>query len=178
MESRCPFVRVATERDGPAIGEVHAASWLAAYARILDPEFLERAATGREQGWQFAMSRVLVPSNLVLVAGYEDRISGFSHSGPTDDGSDALEIFAFYCHPQSWGSGLADALMHETCGVLSTAAHRALLWTPREAHRARRFYERTGFRLTGRTRTEELNDWTRTPTRAIVSVVEYFRDLS
>ena len=75
------------------------------------------------------MSRVLAPSNLVLVAGFEGRILGFSHSGPPDDGSKALEIFAFYCHPEAWGSGLADVLMHETCAVLSTAAQSRSLST-------------------------------------------------
>jgi hypothetical protein len=65
---------------------------------VLDAEFLERATAGRRRGWQFAISHVLTPTTLVLVAGVEDRVLAFSHSGPPDDGRAALEIFGFYCH--------------------------------------------------------------------------------
>src|SRR5689334_2802297 len=114
VESMRLFVRPATTDDGPAIGEAHGASWQAAFEHILDSEFLERAATGRRQGWPFAIARVLAPPNLVLAAGFGERVLAFSHSGPADDGRAALEIFAFYCHPHAWGSGLAAALMRET----------------------------------------------------------------
>ena len=68
--------------------------------------------------------------------------------------------------------------MRETCDVLSTAASRAVLWTPEQAHRAHRFYKRCGFARTGRTRNEALSDWQRTPTHQEVEAVEYARDLS
>ena len=95
-----------------------------------------------------------------------------------DDGSAGSEIFAFYCHPVAWGTGMADALMRDTCAALSTRATRAVLWTPNEAHRARRFYERYGFTLTGRTRAERLSDWQPTPTYDEVAAVEYALSLS
>ena len=172
------FVRPATTGDGDAIGEAHAASWQAGFGHVLSREFLERASAGRRSGWQYALSQVLAPSNLVLVAGRDTSILAFSQSGPPDNSGTDLEIFAFYCHPGAWGTGLAEALMHETCAVLSTAAPRAVLWTPSEAHRARRFYERCGFRLTGRTRDERLSDWQPTPTHEDVAAVEYALSLS
>jgi GNAT superfamily N-acetyltransferase len=167
------FVRLAKAEDGPAIGEVHAAAWQLGFGHMLGGEFLERAAAGRRNGWKYAIAHVLAPSNLVLVAGRDLRILAFSQSGPSDDGAAGLEIFAFYCHPVAWGTGLADALMHETCAVLSTRSRRAVLWTPQEADRARRFYERCGFRPTGRTRSEPLGDWQPTPAYEEVAAVEY-----
>jgi GNAT superfamily N-acetyltransferase len=167
------FVRPATAEDGPAIGEVHAAAWQLGFGHMLSGEFLERAAAGRRNGWQFAIAHVLAQSNLVLVAGRDTRVLAYSQSGESDDGGLGLEIFAFYCHPVAWGTGLADALMQETCAVLSTRASRALLWTPQKADRARRFYERCGFRRTARTRTETLGDWQPTPTYEDVAAVEY-----
>jgi GNAT superfamily N-acetyltransferase len=177
VESASCFVRLATVDDGPAIGEAHAAAWQTGFEHMLDSEFLHRAVTGRREGWPFAIPHLLSLSNVVLVAGYEDRVLAFSNSGPPDDGT-TVEIFAFYCHPDVWGTGLADSLMDETCSVLSTAAGHAVLWTPEHAHRAHHFYERTGFRLTGRTRTEELSDWGTSPTFAEVPAVEYQRELS
>jgi ribosomal protein S18 acetylase RimI-like enzyme len=167
------FVRLATTDDGDAIGEVHAAAWQLGFGHVLHSEFLERASTGRRNGWRYAIAQVLALSNLVLVGGRDSQILAFSQSGQPDDGGTDLEIFAFYCHPSAWGTGLAAALMHETCAVLSTGARRAVLWTPREAYRARRFYERRGFMLTGRTRGEALSDWQLTPTYEEVAAVEY-----
>jgi GNAT superfamily N-acetyltransferase len=170
-------VRLATTDDGPAIGVVHAAAWRRGFGHILRGEFLERAATGRLNGWQYAITHVLAQSNLVLVAGRDAQVLAFSQSGQPDDGGSALEIFAFYCHPVAWGTGMASVLMQETCAVLSTRAHRAILWTPNEAHRARAFYERCGFRRTGRTRSEILSDWQPTPSYEDVAAVEYARSL-
>ena len=177
VDSADIFVRLAKAEDGPAIGEAHAAAWRLGFGHLLGVEFLERAAAGRRNGWQYAITHVLAQSNLVLVAGRDTRVLAFSQSGQSDDGAAGLEIFAFYCHPVAWGTGVADALMQETCAVLSTRARRALLWTPNEAHRARRFYERCGFRRTGRTRNEPLGDWQPTPTYEEVAAVEYARSL-
>jgi RimJ/RimL family protein N-acetyltransferase len=171
-------VRLATTDDGDAIGEVHAAAWQLGFGNMLHREFLERASAGRRNGWQYAIAHVLALSNLVLVGGRDTRILAFSQSGEPDDGGTDLEIFAFYCHPVAWGTGMAEILMHETCAVLSTGAQRAVLWTPSEAHRARRFYERCGFRLTGRMRGETLSDWQPTPTHEEVSAVQYSLSLS
>jgi len=172
------FVRPATADDGDAMGEVHAAAWQLGFAHIFHRQFLERASAGRRDGWQYAIAHVLALSNLVLVAGRDTHILAFSQSGQPDDGGDELEIFAFYCHPLAWGTGLAETLMHDTCAVLSTRARRAVLWTPSEAHRARSFYERCGFRLSGRTRGEALSDWQPTPTYEEVAAVEYSLSLS
>lgn len=172
------FVRLATIDDGRAIGEVHAAAWQFGFGHMLGAEFLKRASAGRLNGGPYAIARVLGLSNLVLLAGRDAHVLAFSQSGRPDDGGADLEVFAFYCHPVAWGAGIADALMHETCAVLSTAARRAVLWTPNEAHRARLFYERYGFRRTGRTRSEPLSDWQPAPTYEEVAAVEYALPLS
>ena len=171
-------MRPATTDDGHVIGEVHAAAWQLGFGHMLDAEFLERASDGRLNGWPYAIAHVLARSNLVLVAEQDAHVLAFSQSGQPDDGGPDAEIFAFYCHPMAWGTGIADALMHETCELLSTGARRAVLWTPNEARRARRFYERRGFRHTGRTRSEPLSDWQVTPTYEEVAAVEYALPLS
>ena len=171
------FVRVATADDGHAIGDVHGAAWQAGFEHVLPREFLQRASAGRRDGWSHAIARLLDSSNLVLVGGRDVRILAFSHSGQPDDESADVEIFAFYCHPEAWGTGVAEYLMHETCAVLSTWASRAVLWTPEEAGRARRFYERCGFELSGRERSERVGDWQPAPAYEEVATVEYARSL-
>lgn len=170
-------MRPATTDDGRGIGVVHAAAWRAGFGHLLDTAFLARACAGRLDGWRDAIGPVLELRNLVLVAGQGADIWAYSQSGEPDDDGEGLEIFAFYCHPTAWGTGIADALMGETCGVLSTAATRAILWTPSGAARAQRFYERWGFVRTGRDRVETLGDWQPSTTYEDVGAVEYARPL-
>jgi GNAT superfamily N-acetyltransferase len=172
------FVRPATTGDGRAIGEVHAAAWRSGFDHFLSVEFLQRAAAGRQTGWPYAIKHVLAVANLVFVAGRDDRVLAFSQSGPPDDGGAGLEIFAFYCDPIAWGTGLSERLLRDTCMALSERATRVILWTPDDAHRAHRFYERCGFALTGRTRRERLSDWQPTPSYEDVAAVEYALALS
>jgi GNAT superfamily N-acetyltransferase len=59
----------------------------------------------------------------------------------------------FFVMPERWGTGVADAL-HEA--VLQALRERGdpicRLWVMEENHRARRFYERQGWRLDGQRR--------------------------
>jgi len=52
-----------------------------------------------------------------------------------------------------------------------------VLWTHRDACRARRFYEKSGFEPTGRQRVELFSDWVGEAT-AQVPVIEYAKPLA
>ena len=86
------------------------------------------------------------------------------------------EIYGFYSHPVAWGSGLASELLAETCSRFAMHSDRVILWTLREAARARRFYEKSGFELTGGQRVETLSEWT-TDASAEAPAVEYAKSL-
>jgi hypothetical protein len=62
----------------------------------------------------------------------------------------------------------------------SSTYSRCRIWfsSPGAAYRAHRFYERCGFERTGRTRSEPLGDWQRTPAYEEVDAVEYALSLS
>lgn len=62
------------------------------------------------------------------------------------------EIYGFYLHPDHWRSGLADELMDASIGALvEDGWASARLWVLAENARARRFYERQGWRGDGET---------------------------
>jgi ribosomal protein S18 acetylase RimI-like enzyme len=153
-------VRSAVQTDAAAIGETHAAAWTTAYDHIFEASFLARAADGRRVGWRQSLPGLLVAPSFVLVAECDGRVMGFAHAGPEPANPGAAEIFGFYVHPAVWGSGVADHLMTHTCSVLADDTTEVVVWTFRDAARARRFYERADFRTTGRTRDEALSDWT------------------
>jgi GNAT superfamily N-acetyltransferase len=152
-------VREAVAADGDEIGEAHAAAWLAAYDHIFAADFLESAAESRRRGWPSVIRHLLAPPNIVLVGVLAGRVVAFSHATPAT-APDMAEINGFYCHPDAWGSGTAAALMTQTEAVLADGCSAVFLWTLRDAARARRFYEKAGFHLTGNERDEQLTDWT------------------
>lgn len=169
-------VRPAVWSDGDRIGEVHAASWTSGYVDFFEPEFLSAAARGRRTGWGRSLTRVLVPPNRVLVAEARDRVVAFSHAGPGLSDGAIAEIYGFYAHPSVWGSGAAVALMTATCAALSPEWSSVSLWTLHDAARARGFYEKVGFRTTGRAKVETFSDWLSTA-QADQQVVEYGKRL-
>jgi len=58
-----------------------------------------------------------------------------------------------YVLPEFWGTGVGPALHDAAVERRGTAGDRALrLWTLEANERSRRFYERRGWRLDGRTR--------------------------
>ena len=125
------FVRAATTNDGDAIGDVHGAAWQVGFEHLLPRRVL--GARGRPGGVTDGLMplpacstrRIWCSSPGATIGYWRSRTAG----SPTDESAD-LEIFAFYCHPNAWGTGIAEYLMRETCAVLSTRASRAALWTP------------------------------------------------
>lgn len=63
------------------------------------------------------------------------------------DGGSTAEIMALHILPQSRGSGLGHALLEES--LRKIGSRPVFLWTFRENTRARRFYEKHGFRQEG-----------------------------
>ncbi|MDO8363467.1 MAG: GNAT family N-acetyltransferase [Actinomycetota bacterium] len=68
-----------------------------------------------------------------------------------DSGRGRGEVYGFYLHPDSWGSGAAGALMARCTESLRTMGFmEAVLWVLRDNPRARAFYEKAGWLATGR----------------------------
>jgi len=160
-ESSALRVRDAVAADGAAIAETHASSWEAAYVHIFDASFLAAAAQSRRVGWRDSTSRIWTPPNVLLVAEVDGEVRAFAHAVPRPQEVNSAQIVAFFARPDVWGSGVAAQLMRELLhGLRDSGVQEVVLWTPRDAHRARGFYEKVGFTLTGNTRTDRVRDWT------------------
>ena len=156
-----PVIRVrrAVERDARAIGEAHGSAWETAYGHIFEPTFLEGAADSRRLVWLQTIRPLLLAPSFVLVSELDGLVLGFVHGAPAGDGTPVGEIHGFYCHPSAWGTRAAALLMSEACSVLAADWTEVMLWTLQDAHRARSFYEKSGFRLTGAEKREALSNW-------------------
>lgn len=85
----------------------------------------------------------------VCVAEVEGRAVGFCATAPP-------LLHSLYVLPQYWGKGIAELLLADgVARIAATGAKEARLWALEHNARARRFYEKHGWRLNGTTRVVE-----------------------
>jgi ribosomal protein S18 acetylase RimI-like enzyme len=95
----------------------------------------------------------------VLVAMVDHLLAGFAAIGRARDvkSDDAGELYAINVHPDYWRTGVGTALLAEAQRRLADHGYRrAVLWVLPGNVRARRFYERHGWKLEGAEHIQEL----------------------
>ena len=153
--------RPATLADGAAVGQVHAASWGAAYAPLFSEDVAQEGIASRLTRWH---ERLAAGKGLVMLGFVGDRPLAMSWSELSDTQARLAEIHSFYTHPDGWGSGVSAALMTATLQHLKADGQdRVHLWTLRDTPQSRRFYTKCGFTETGATQTRDFGDGTPLP---------------
>ncbi|MGW6196629.1 N-acetyltransferase family protein [Kribbella sp. NPDC055110] len=148
--------RLATPADGAAVGEVHAASWGAAYGPLFPEDVAQEGIASRLTRWH---ERLAAGKGLVMLGFVGDRPLAMSWSEPSDTRTQLAEIHSFYTHPDGWGSGVSAALMDATLQQLRADGYDSVhLWTLRDTPQSRRFYTKCGFVETGATQTRDFGD--------------------
>ncbi|MEO5710630.1 MAG: GNAT family N-acetyltransferase [Nocardioidaceae bacterium] len=156
-------IRDARPEDAEAIGEAHAEAWRIGHAQQFPADVLAQEVGFRRTRWDAETVRANSAGDEVLLVAEDDEgVCGFVHGVRG-------EVGGLYLHPRAWGSGAADALVEAV--LPSIGGEDAVLWTLEDSGRARRFYERTGWLLTGAVRERE---FTGAVTRRLV---EYARRL-
>jgi GNAT superfamily N-acetyltransferase len=151
-------IRAATKADAHAIADVQVASWRAGYAHVFPDSVLyaddfESSRQAFWTSWRFA------PGHRVAVATIahdgEASVVGFCSYGPERERARGFtgrgEIWAFYLHPDAWGTGAADALMEAAEDrLVRDGFPDAVLWVLDDNPRARAFYQKHGWEPSGR----------------------------
>ena len=160
--------------DGLAIGRVHVRAWKAAYRGLLPAAFLD--SLDEDHGgmaWESRLAGRPTPSvpdlrhELLVVestgaaphpTGSAD-IVGVATIGPDrqQPGGDAGELWMINVRPDAWGTGAGSSLLQAAQAALADLGYRrAVLWVVAGNTRARRFYERHGWRTDGTEKREEI----------------------
>ena len=145
------LIRDAEPADAARLAEIHAASWQAAYRGLLSDGFLDGlTATSRLDWWNSRLARI-PPRWAILVTEDEGAVTGFVTIGHCDDDDRRLpvagELYAMYVDPNQWGVGFGrDLLLAAEDRFRADSYTDASLWVLRDNQRARRFYERGGWR--------------------------------
>ncbi len=152
------MIRPAARTDADGITDVQVASWRAGYAHVFPDSVLFAADFDDSRrtfwrNWRFAPGHRIAVAALPADDGGE-RIVGFASYGPERERARGFtgrgEVWAFYLLPDTWGSGVADALIrHVETRLLAEGFDTAVLWVLDDNPRARRFYERHGWAATG-----------------------------
>jgi GNAT superfamily N-acetyltransferase len=133
------MLRAPVPEDAAAVADVLTAAGIAAWGAFLGTERIETATRGAEQ-----------PADLVAVDA--EGVLGFVAWDAATG-----EILRLYTHPRAWSGGAARALLDRALDALREAGcRRAWLNTEERNERARRFYERHGWREEGSPR---VRDW-------------------
>jgi GNAT superfamily N-acetyltransferase len=129
-------IRVATTDEAATLAAVQREASLAGFGHIFAPELHPYPDDAILERWR------TFPGS-ILVAERDGRVVGVA-------AVEAEWLHGFYVLPELWGTGVADELHAAALdrGVVT-------LWCLAENHRARRFYEKRGWRENGRTRVVE-----------------------
>lgn len=150
-------IRPAEPADAPTIAQIHVNSWRQAYAKYVPQAYLDSIEVQEREGmWREVLAQ---PQTNVFIAQTAGRALGFASVGPAKD-EDAepgdLTLYTMYLDQESWGLGVARLLMKSVDELIRNDSAMTL-WVFEKNTRARRFYERNGFKHDGVERLESFS---------------------
>lgn len=154
-------LRRARSSDARAIADVHVATWRHAYSGLLPDKLLGALSVdARERFWKSELD-VTPPDRAPWLADSDGELAGFASVGPSRDADAAPttgELYTIYVLPEWWDRGVGGELLrHAERDLVDHGYSDATLWVLTTNERARRFYERAGWRLDGE-RVERMGD--------------------
>ena len=145
------FVGYSAPEHCPELGRIMEVSFRSAFSEFISQETLDRCAVAENCAGLLAN----LPREMTIVTGWLDgKLMGLLVFSQHTDGR--TEIEAIHSLPESWGTGLGAAMLEFALDE-TNAMERAGLWAFEKNKRARRFYEKHGFRFTGETRVSEFD---------------------
>ena len=146
-------VRKATLEDASSYAACHITCWQEAYADIVPADFSSRMAAKKEEYVAYYRECLAEPGDCEYLCVLDGpRMAGFviiNRSAVTEYPG-AREIWAIYLREAYWGRGHGQGLLDFAVTQLRPlGAQTVFLWVFERNHRARRFYEKNGFRFDG-----------------------------
>jgi len=136
------LIRAARPDEGDALAAIQQRASVAALAHIFPPEQYPYPVAEIRRRWREALAE----GRSVLVYEGEGELVGVALTGPG-------WLDGLYVVPERWGSGVAVELHDAALQVVRAEGfEQCHLWVLDDNRRARRFYERLGWRLNERTR--------------------------
>ena len=140
-------VRNAEFEDMKRLGHIMSVSFRTAFADFVTRQTLDACA--QEENCIALLEGICRSGSVRFL------ISGDSGMLAWQETADGAEIVAIHSLPESWGTGLGHAMLTEALRQIGEVP--VFLWAFKENKRARRFYEKHGFRWDGTERVSEFD---------------------
>ena len=141
-----PVVRHANLEDMQHLGYIMAQSFRTGFSGFVSQQTLDACA--QPDNCAALLEGIYREGKIHLLTGGDSGLLGWQ------DGEEAAEIVAIHSLPESWGTGLGHAML--TRALEEIGNKPVFLWAFRDNLRARRFYEKHGFRFDG---TQRISDF-------------------
>jgi ribosomal protein S18 acetylase RimI-like enzyme len=144
-------VRLADRGSAAELTALHRAVAQVAYADIFPPEAPPPSYEEDLARWEHWLGSDWEQGRRAHVAATRGRVVGVILAGPDPDESRVGHIARLYVDPPCWGRGIGTLLYDAALADLTGRDFReATLWVLEANRRARDWYERLGWRTTGR----------------------------
>lgn len=140
-------VRNAEFQDMVQAGHIMSVSFRSAFADFVSAQTMDACA--REDGCVALLEGIFREGRIHFLMGDNSGMLAWQN---TEDGA---EIVAVHTLPESWGTGLGHAMLVAALDQIGDGP--VFLWAFKENTRARRFYEKHGFRWDGAERISEFD---------------------
>lgn len=139
------------QNDIYEIGKVYCESWKAAYRDLLPQSYLDGLTPENCRPGEISVNDIVLEE--------QGNICGICHIQPARDRDSRVwgEIVSIYLLPEKWGCGCGGRLLRlALCKLQQRGFDNVCLWVLKDNGRARRFYEKHGFVLSGKERQIEV----------------------
>ena len=140
-------IRNAEFDDMKQLGHIMSVSFHTAFANIVTQQTLDTCA--KEDSCIALLEGIFREGRVHFLLGDDRGMLAWQWVG------NCAEIIAIHTLPESWGTGLGHALLTEAMNQIGQ--NPVFLWAFKENIRARRFYEKHGFRWDGAERVSEFD---------------------
>ena len=140
-------IRNAEAKDMKRLGHIMVVSFRNAFSSFISQQTLEENA--QEDRCTALLEGLYEEGKMHFLIG---DTNGMLVWQQTEEGA---EIVAIHSLPESWGSGLGQAMLEKALKQIGNG--RVFLWAFKENARARRFYEKNGFHFDGSERVSEFD---------------------
>jgi GNAT superfamily N-acetyltransferase len=158
------LIREATADDAPTIAKLHASSWQATYRGIMPDHYLEHEAL--DERIDYWTTRLRIPAQLdrlVLIAECDGNPAGFACGERETDSQYGVLLNNLHVSPAYHGRGMGKSLVEAIERWARDLGEKQLyLYVFEENRQAISFYERQGWRYSGR----EVHEMVGTPITA------------
>lgn len=141
------LVRKAKYEDMALAASIMVTSFRTAFADFVSRETMDACAN--PDNCRAMLEHIYQEGNMHFLMGSDQGFLCWQETG------DGAEIVAIHSFPESWGTGLGHAMLTEALAQIGDRT--VILWAFKENIRARRFYEKHGFRWDGNERVSEFD---------------------